>query len=108
MNKVMAKKALNVYQGRSTGAKIRRIRKNSDIRADELAAEIGCSPNHLYNVESGRETPSIDLIMNISKALKISMDELLFEEETQAPMSVEELKERVSRLIEAYDNTHDR
>lgn len=105
----MTKNIKKVYQAQLTGAKIKKIRKNRDIRADELVAQIGCSANHLYNVESGRITsPSIDLIMNISKVLKISTDELLFEEETQVPMSVEDLKERVNRLIEAYDNTREK
>ncbi|MGM9941957.1 MAG: helix-turn-helix domain-containing protein [Bulleidia sp.] len=104
----MTARKIKVYNADFTGTEIKKIRKKRDITADEFAYQIGCSTNHLYNVESGRTEPSIDLIMNISRILQIPLDQLLFEEETQVPMSVDDLKKRVNKLIEAYENTQRR
>ena len=57
--------------------KIRSKRLAKEISLLNLALEVGISHSHLYYIESKRVIPSIDVIVKISKALGISLKELL-------------------------------
>jgi transcriptional regulator with XRE-family HTH domain len=56
---------------------IRTKRLARKISLLNLAAEVGISHSHLYYIESKRVIPSIDVLVKISKALGISIKELL-------------------------------
>jgi len=56
--------------------KIRSKRLEKKISLLNLATEVGISNSHLYYIESKRVLPSIDVLVKISKALKISPKEL--------------------------------
>jgi len=57
--------------------KIRLKRLEQKISLINLATEVGISHSHLYYIESKRVIPSIDVIVKISKVLKIDIKELL-------------------------------
>jgi DNA-binding XRE family transcriptional regulator len=57
--------------------KIRLKRIEKKISLLNLANEVGISHSHLYYIESKKVMPSIDLIVKISKSLKIPLKELL-------------------------------
>jgi len=56
--------------------KIRLKRIEKKISLLNLATDIGISHSHLYYIESKRVIPSIDVIIKISKALKINPKDL--------------------------------
>jgi len=57
--------------------KIRSKRLDQKISLLNLATEVGISHSHLYYIESKRVIPSIDVLVKISKSLKINLKELL-------------------------------
>ena len=56
--------------------KIRSTRLDKKISLLNLATEAGVSHSHLFYIESKRVIPSIDVIVKISKALGMSLNEL--------------------------------
>ncbi|MDR1802253.1 MAG: helix-turn-helix domain-containing protein [Treponema sp.] len=57
--------------------KIRSKRLDKKISLLNLATEVGISHSHLFYIESKRVIPSIDVIVKISKALGMSLNELI-------------------------------
>jgi len=56
--------------------KIRQKRLEKKVSLLNLATDVGISHSHLYYIESKRVIPSIDILIKISKALKIRFNEL--------------------------------
>jgi len=56
---------------------IRKKRLEKKTSLLNLAMEVGISHSHLYYIESKRVIPSIDVLVKISKALGISVKELI-------------------------------
>jgi len=56
---------------------IRKKRLEKKTSLLNLAMEVGISHSHLYYIESKRVIPSIDVLVKISKALGISIKDLL-------------------------------
>ena len=57
--------------------KIRAKRIEQKISLLNLSLEIGISHSHLYYIESKRVVPSIDVVVKISKALGVSVKDLV-------------------------------
>ena len=55
---------------------VRQKRVEMKISLLNLATEVGISHSHLYYIESKRVIPSIDVLVKISKALKINLKNL--------------------------------
>jgi repressor LexA len=53
------------------GERIRRIRKEKNFTQEELAWEIGLSPNYIGLIERGKKRPSIETLRKISEVLEI-------------------------------------
>lgn len=53
--------------------KIRRLR--ADISQSKLAKQIGVSQSHLCNVENGRLSPSLRLLLSLRRLLGCTIDE---------------------------------
>lgn len=62
--------------------KIRRLR--ADISQSDLAKQIGVSQSHLCNVENGRLSPSLRLLLSLRKLLGCTIDELLIGTDTES------------------------
>lgn len=59
--------------------KIRRIELN--MKQKDLAKNVGITPQYLRNIEKGIATnPSIEIMKNIAKELRCSVQELFFNE----------------------------
>ena len=56
------------------GKRIRSVRKECFLTQDELAAQCGCTRNHLSAVETGECKTSLDLIVKIAAVLDSSVD----------------------------------
>ena len=65
------------YKKLGMAIKIRRLR--ADISQSKLAKQIGVSQSHLCNVENGRLSPSLRLLLSLRRLLGCTIDELLAE-----------------------------
>ena len=61
------------------GTNVRRLREAADLSQEELAAEVGVDMRYLGGIERGQENPSLKVIDNIAKALKVHPSTLLME-----------------------------
>jgi len=61
------------------GANVRRLRKAAGLSQEDLAAEVGIDMRYLGGIERGQENPSLKVIDDIAKALKVHPSALLIE-----------------------------
>lgn len=66
------------------GARIKLYREDKGLSQEELGERIGISNRHLSKVETGAKNPSLELVLNIANALKITVDDLLTDYLTNA------------------------
>ncbi len=62
------------------GIRIRTIRNLQQLQQQELAFMADIDPGYLSKVERGEKHPSLDVITRIAVALKVSLDDLVFEQ----------------------------
>lgn len=60
------------------GCRIQQSRKQQKITVEQLAETVGISPEFLRAIESGQKGMSLNTLTNLSVALQISTDYLLF------------------------------
>ena len=58
------------------GRKIRKSRENLGLTQFELAEEVKISQNFLGDIERGIKLPSLETLIRLSNALKVSIDSL--------------------------------
>ncbi len=68
----------------SLGQRMKAGREKLGMSIADLALETGYLPEILKGVEEERTVPPVSLILQLSRVLKLNMDELETEEETQA------------------------
>lgn len=56
---------------------IYKFRSNKGVTHEQLAEKIGVSVRIIYDYESGKKTPSLITLFELSKALNVSLDELV-------------------------------
>lgn len=61
------------------GRRIQNARRNANMTQEELAAIIGCTPQHLSAIERGAKTPRLDTFITIANTLHMSADALLID-----------------------------
>ena len=59
------------------GDRIRAKRKEHKLSQRELAEMVHVSPSHLSDIENGKKTIGVDILMRITEALQVSSDWLL-------------------------------
>jgi transcriptional regulator with XRE-family HTH domain len=57
--------------------RIKTYRKEQEITQEELAEKVGVSRVYIGYVEQGRNTPSLEILEKIAKALKTKLSDLL-------------------------------
>ena len=61
---------------KTLGRKIQRLRKNHEITQEELAEMVHISRVYMGYIEQGRESPSLKLLMRLSKKLGVKVEDL--------------------------------
>ena len=64
------------YDPSSCGKRIRKLRKLSGYTQEALAERLNSSQSHLAKIESGKEGPSIDLLVEMASVFHTSLDYL--------------------------------
>lgn len=59
------------------GNRIKLRRKELHLKQGELAEKLNISNNHMSSIENGREHPSLEVLLSICDALKVTPDYLL-------------------------------
>ena len=68
---------INLKARQEMGRKLREFRERRNLSQDELAKAVGISSSYAARIERGEENPTVTVIENICKALKIKSSDLL-------------------------------
>jgi len=68
----------------SLGQRMKTGREKMGMSVEDLALETGYLPEILQGVEEGRTVPPVSLVLQLSRVLKLNMDELESDQEAQA------------------------
>ena len=60
------------------GSRIKAERKSRSLSQEKLAEIINVSPHYIYEIERGLKAMSLETLINLSNALNISTDHVLF------------------------------
>ena len=63
------------------GQRIRKLRKEKNLSQQDLGYELGVTKVSVCGYENGTRTPSLDVLVNISEVLGVSLDYLVGREE---------------------------
>jgi len=61
---------------KSLGKKVQKLRQQYNLTQEELAHELGISRVYMGYIEQGRESPSLKLLMKISRKFKVKVEDL--------------------------------
>ncbi len=81
----------------SIGKKIKKARTAKKLAYEQLANETGFSVEYLKEIESGKTTPPVGTLLQISRALEIDSGTLLKNDETK-------MKSRINAYAKRTDN----
>lgn len=71
---------------RIIGNKIYQLRRSINMTQQELADKIGISVTFLSEIENGRKSMSVDTLVELSKGLQVSLDTIVFGNDTENDM----------------------
>ena len=74
------------------GQAIRRYRKARGMSQEQLAESTGISVTHMSHIETGNTKLSLPVLVEISKALEVQTDQILFEHPTRSDVTLGELQ----------------
>ena len=83
----MVNVAMNLVE---IGGRIKVYRKNIGISQEKLAEMIFVSPHYIYEIERGMKAMSLETLINMSAALNLSTDYILFGDQVNNSISLSE------------------
>jgi len=83
------------------GARIKALRKGQGLSQEKLAERAGISTQYLSNIERGKENPTLDLLLRLADALKVSLAEMC-DYETEG-VDRGRLQSAIREVLEAKD-----
>ena len=75
------------------GRKIRRYRKAKGLSQENLAELVNISVTHLSHIETGNTKLSLQVFVDLAKALEVQTDDLLYEQTLGKSKAINELSE---------------
>ena len=104
-NRRMSKREKAVGNNGLFARKLAKLRKEKGFTQQSLADAVGVHITQLARYEGGTSQPTFDVIRNLAIELKVSADELMFDETERAPSDDLKLQfEAVSRFPEDEKN----
>ena len=93
---------MNTHQPPAIGLNIKICRKQKSMSMDELSKRSGVSKSMLSQIEQEKTNPTVTTVWKISRALDVSVEELL---ETNTKYQIEVLKKENAPVIYSEDKT---
>lgn len=84
--------------GKVMGARLRRLRKNSNLSQTEVAKLAGLTQSALSQIEGGKRVTSIDILWSIANALNVKLSTICVFAEEVMETSPRELRDKISQI----------
>lgn len=85
------------YNMKQSGERIQQLRIQAGYTQSELALKLNINRSFLSHIEAGKKGCSVDLLVQLSKLLNVSLDFLILGKDTTSIK--EELEELIARLM---------
>ena len=85
------------YDMKQSGERIQQLRIQAGYTQSELALKLNINRSFLSHIEAGKKGCSIDLLVQLSTLLNVSLDFLILGKDS--PSMKEELEELITRLM---------
>ena len=85
------------YDMKQSGERIQQLRIQAGYTQSELALKLNINRSFLSHIEAGKKGCSVDLLVQLSKLLNVSLDFLILGKDTTSIK--EELEELIARLM---------
>lgn len=83
------------------GRRIRELRKKQGLSQEMVAEKASISAQYVSNIERGKENPTLDLLIGLADALKVSLGEMCdFEAETTDQRGI---KSAIREILDTRD-----
>lgn len=84
-----------VLRMKAVGERTKAARKKKNLSQEELAEKVGISPVHLSRIENGHVVPKIDVLVELSTELNLSIDFLIWGEDISENVLLEVMLSRM-------------
>lgn len=86
---------------RMIGARIAEIRGKKGMTQEQLAAKMGIGPKYLSSIERGKENPTLNTLINLSRALGVDLGQIF------SFVQIEDPAKRRSLVLSLLDEADD-
>jgi transcriptional regulator with XRE-family HTH domain len=83
------------------GARIAEIRARKGMTQEKLAGKMGIGPKYLSSIERGKENPTLDTLISLSKALGVDLGEIF------SFVQIEDPAKRKSMVLSLLDEANE-
>ena len=87
---------------RLLGKRISEIRKRQRLSQERLAERAGISAQYVSNIERGKENPTLDLLLRLTEALKVSLGQMC-DFETVEDMNQRKMRSSIGTILQNAD-----
>ncbi len=90
---------MSANQARLFGKRLRALREAKGLKQHQLEAKIGKEPAYISRLETGRGSPSFEVIIDLARALDVPLSALFFFEAVDD--DAKELRRKIENLLNA-------
>ena len=87
---------------RLLGKRISEIRKGQHLSQEQLAERAGISAQYVSNIERGKENPTLDLLLRLTEALRVSLGQMC-DLETVEDMNQRKMRSSIGAILKTAD-----
>ena len=86
-----------LYIPKDSGLRIQKLRRQSGMNQEQLAGKVNISTSTLGKIERGIQSPSIDLMVELSSLFGVSLDYIILGKMVQ----MDEVRKRILAMAES-------
>lgn len=88
------------YSQKEMGNRVMESRKKKGYKQESLAKQLNISTSYIGKIETGKNTPSIDLLVEMASLLDVSLDYLVLGKKTETDKIGQTLQDAIDMLTE--------
>ena len=86
------------YSQVEMGKRVRENRDKKGYKQESLAKQLNVSTSYIGKIETGKNTPSIDLLVEMASLLEVSLDYLVLGKKTETDKIGQTLQDAIDML----------
>lgn len=91
---------MKYYSQVEMGKRVRESRDKKGYKQESLAKQLNVSTSYIGKIETGKNTPSIDLLVEMASLFEVSLDYLVLGKKTETDKIGKTLQDAIDMLAE--------